>query len=366
MKLGRLLIFLFSMSSNFAMAEATLSTADSTPTPALSRLLPVFLFTPDTGVGLGGFLIRNLEEPSQGDPSQVIAFVTITEKNQIIAVLEPKLYWDQGRKEWTGKVAIQDFPSEYYGREKAHLHPDEAEAYRVKSLNLETRFKNIFYQRYFYEVEYGVGLQEFAEVGAKPTPAIAAEFKKWGYKGQQQNLSFGLGHDSRSSKVRATSGHLIRAFYRNNHFKTEQASDREAVSGLDLKTYSSLNDRRSIALQFYAAQMELKDLPFYLLQGLGGNQVLRGFYGNQFRDYAVAYSQAEWRSLWGQDWGYRVFAGVGAHAQRLEDLDQSAGKGAGGIGLDYFIDPKSMNNLRLDLGVSQGIVGVYFLYGNAF
>jgi hypothetical protein len=349
------------------VTSSLVAAAEATPlNPPLSRFLPILFYTPDTGVGAGGFLIRNLDNPETGDPSQLIAFATITQKRQIISVAEPKIYWDNGRWEWSGKVSGQDFPSEYYGRGSTELHPDDAEAYDDKRFGLETRLKNIFHDGLFWELELGAGWQRFTENHDDPTPWVDAEFDRWGHKGHQQFMGAAFGHDNRSSRVRATSGHLIRAYYRHQSFLTDEDRGRYGSGAVDWKQYLSLTAKQSLALQLHATQMDRKDVPFYLLQGLGGNQVLRGFYGNQFRDYAVTYAQSEWRTLWSAEWGFRVFAGVGAHADRLSAIEASAGKTAGGLGIDYFLDPRSMNNLRLDVGLSQDNVGVYFLYGNAF
>jgi hypothetical protein len=361
MRLPLVLVSCFATASLWAASEAP--PAD----PPLSRFLPILFYTPDTGVGAGGFLIRNLDNPESGDPSQLIAFATITQKSQIISVAEPKIYWDQGRWEWAGKISGQDFPSEYYGRGRIEVKPDDAEAYDDKRFGLETRLKNIFYDGFFWELELGANWQRFTENHKdEPTPLVDAEFDRWGHKGHQKFVSAALGHDNRSSRVRATSGHLIRTFFRHYSFTTDQDHGNYGTLGLDWKQYMTLTEKQSLALQFYAAEMDREDVPFYLLQGLGGNQVLRGFYGNQFRDYAVTYAQSEWRTLWTPSWGFRVFAGVGAHADRLSAIENSSGKTAGGLGIDYFLDPRSMNNLRLDVGLSQDNVGVYFLYGNAF
>jgi hypothetical protein len=333
---------------------------------ALSRILPVLFFTPDTGLGTGAFIIRNLDNPETGDPSQLIAFATVTQKRQIISVAEPKIYWDQGRWEWSGKLSAQDFPSEYYGRGSLEIHPNDAEAYEDRRLGLEMRLKNIFHDGLFWELELGGNRQEFATRHDDPTPHVDLEFARWGLQGQQQFIGAGLGHDNRNSRVRATYGHIFRAFYRFQNFQTSEDRGKVNLGGFDFKQYMSLSDRQSVALQIYGAEMERKELPFYLLQGLGGNQVLRGFYGNQFRDYAVGYVQTEWRNLWTETWGFRVFAGVGAHASQWSALKDSSGKAAGGVGIDYFLDPRSRNNLRLDFGISQENRGVYFLYGNAF
>ncbi|WP_141734350.1 BamA/TamA family outer membrane protein [Oligoflexus tunisiensis] len=338
----------------------------SSPPASFSRLLPVLFYTPDTGLGAGAFLIRNLDEPDQGDPSQLVAFATLTQRKQIISRVEPKIYWDAGRWEWSAQLSAQDFPSEYYGRGSVELHPDDPEAYEDKSFSVETRLKHMFYQHLFWEFELGTGWQRFTAQHDEPTPLVDAEFARWGHKSQQQNLALALGHDSRPSRVRPTTGHLLRILYRHQRFQTNTDEGHFGMSGLDWKQYVTLNPRQSLAFQLAAAQMDQVEVPFYFLLGLGGNQVLRGFYGNQFRDHAISYGQAEWRTLWAETWGFRIFAGVGAHAERLTSLEEASGQAAGGVGIDYFLDRKSMNNLRLDLGFSQDNVGVYFLYGNAF
>lgn len=337
------------------------------PEAPFSKLFPILFYTPDTGFGVGGFLIRNLDQPAQGEPSQLVAFVNVTQKGQIIALAEPKFYWDDGRWEWSGKVFVQNFPSTYYGRGTQELDPKDGELFSEKRLAVDTKVRQIFYERFFWDLELGGIWQKFAaqhEEGA--TPNIDAELERWGRDNTQQFFGLGLGHDNRNGRTRPTAGHVVRAFVRSYNFKTEKVQEDFYARGIDAKQYFTLADRQSLALQVYAAATEQEDLPFYLLQVMGGSQVLRGFYSNQFRDYAVAFSQAEWRYVWNQDWGLRTFAGVGTHAKRLNELRETSGKAAGGFGVDYFLDPKSMINLRLDFGFSKDNFGVYFLFGNAF
>ncbi|MCX6127615.1 MAG: BamA/TamA family outer membrane protein, partial [Proteobacteria bacterium] len=258
----------------------------------------------------------------------------------------------------------QDFPSTFYGRESYEFKKNSGEDYKEVKTNFETRLKNIYFGRHFWEIQYTHTQQRYTiDIDS---PLLKTELEKWGYSSQQQSLQLGLGYDSRNSKIRSTEGHLLNLFYKQTALDSEKLKQNFGLFGFDYKLYLSIDADHSLAIQLASSQQEHKDLPFYALAGLGGNQILRGYYGNQFRDYALGFSQIEWRTLWKESWGYRCFLGYGMHATKISQLELSQAKIAGGLGIDYFLDQKTKNNLRFDIGYSPGQVGIYFLYGNAF
>lgn len=326
------------------------------------RLIPLAFYTPDTSLGVGALLIKELDAPEAGEPSQLLALANVTLRKQSLVIIEPKIYSDDSLWEMSLKFAFQDFPSDYYGREEQSL--DKAEAYEDVRWSIGGRVRRSLYGAFFGAMELeAVNLRQSAPDDA---PAIQAEIERWGSRSFLWTRSLTLGYDSRVGRARPMAGSLATVYGRALAFRSDERRGEPLQLGFELRHYICWdNDLQSLAFQLAGSELEKDEVPFYILPGLGGNQVLRGYKGNRYRGYALAFAQSEYRAVWEGPWGYRVFAGVGAHARHMNDIPEQRAYTAAGVGVDYFLDARRRNNLRFDLGISEEGVGVYFLYGNA-
>jgi outer membrane protein assembly factor BamA len=78
---------------------------------------------------------------------------------------------------------------------------------------------------------------------------------------------------------------------------------------------------------------EGSEIPFYMMESLGGSHTLRGFNSFRFRDEKVVLFQAEYRWEAAPPVEIAVFGDAGTVAPSLDDLDFSALKTDYGIGL---------------------------------
>ncbi len=355
MQLSRSTLFIISL---YAGLVPNLLKAEESAT----NLLPVVFFTRDTGLGLGGFLVSNLDRPQEGDPSQVLGLLSYTSKKQTIALLEPRLYSEDRTWEYGGRLYAQDYPNTFYGREDETLDPGETFKERRAQMSLRLTYRAP--HQLFVEGEADLMQSRFLDFADSPN--LSQEFAIWGPELKQKSGTLALGYDSRPGRIRPDRGLLVKLSHRLGEATTDRKETRIAQSALESRYYYSFNSQNTLALQGLLAEIDPQPLPFYQLLGLGGSALLRGYAAQQFRDYAIGLAQAEFRSLPSERWGYHVFAGLGDTAEHKTKLAAGELHGSAGLGFDYIVDVRSKQNFRFDIGLGQKSYGLYLLFGNAF
>jgi len=101
------------------------------------------------------------------------------------------------------------------------------------------------------------------------------------------------------------------------------------------------------------------------LPGVGGQNVLRGYYEGRYRDNLMAVVQAEYRFPVWKRLGATVFGGVGNVSSRFDNFAVGDLKYAGGAGLRFRVSPEGVN-LRLDYAVTPNSSGTYITIQEAF
>jgi outer membrane translocation and assembly module TamA len=108
------------------------------------------------------------------------------------------------------------------------------------------------------------------------------------------------------------------------------------------------------------------DVPFYLFQGLGGVDKLRGYEEKRFIGKSGLLFQHDirfpiWRGLAGA-----VFIATGRVADDTDSLFSGRYHAAYGGGPRYFINKKDNLVIRLDYALGNDSKGIYFTFGEAF
>ena len=106
--------------------------------------------------------------------------------------------------------------------------------------------------------------------------------------------------------------------------------------------------------------------PFDLLPQLGGEYLVRGYYGGRFRDRSLVALQVEYRAHIWRRLGAIGFLSAGRVASTLSDLNLSGLKPAAGFGLRFLLAPDEGLNLRADFGLGKGSSGFYLGMGEVF
>ncbi len=133
----------------------------------------------------------------------------------------------------------------------------------------------------------------------------------------------------------------------------------------DVRKFYPLTENQTLAFQAYAV-LSNGNVPFYLMRGLGGDQLLRGYYLFRFRDDDVGMVQGEYRfPIWWR-FGGAVFAGIGEVGYRLSDFTWGGIHPSYGLGLRLLVVKAEHLNARLDYGLGTDSHEIYFSILEAF
>lgn len=134
---------------------------------------------------------------------------------------------------------------------------------------------------------------------------------------------------------------------------------------LDLRHYTSITPAMILAAQIYGTAIT-GDPPFYIMPGLGGDNVMRGYYEGRYRDKFYLAIQGELRFQLSRRWGLISWAGMGDVAGEFSGFRLKDAKPTFGFGIRFAIDPEQKVNVRADFGYGRDTRGVYFNAKEAF
>ena len=176
-------------------------------------------------------------------------------------------------------------------------------------------------------------------------------------------LSALVTYDSRNHAYTPNHGGLFRIKF--SSFNKSVASDYNCQSlDVDARKYVQLKPRNILAFQAYGL-FTFGDVPYRNLANLGGNVMMRGYYGGRYRDKMFFGSQAEYRfPVYGR-FGAAAFASAGQVADHGSQFDFSRMHYAAGAGIRFAVLPKENLNLRFDVAYGAN-VNYYIVLAESF
>ncbi len=340
--------------------------ADSLAVPTGNTvLLPVLGYTPDTGMMLGGVVMRffYLEpEYAEGRPSVFSPVFIYTSKNQIMVYLGTNLNWDKNRNALNFTPNYVKFPDQFYGIGR-EVDPDIDEDYTSEQIGLDLDYN----RRVWHDWRLGLGhrlmkhrLAEIDPDGLLAGGAINGTENTW-----LSALGPTLALDSRDNLWAPDRGWWLQASARFGG--ADLGSDYTYQEyGLDLRGYRTVGKDLVLAGQYLTTRLE-GEPPFFILPRLGGDSGLRGYRGSLYLDRTRALARVELRrSHLGRRIGAVAFAGVGDVADSPAKLTLAGELWSAGFGLRYMLDPRERLNIRMDFGFGNGDSGFFLSLGEAF
>ncbi len=339
-----------------AFAQDATARADTSvlAKPAGGSLIPfpILFYQPETGTGFGAsvvYLFTLGEGARPGDESRSLrssvgATVIYTTKKQVITSLDAETFPGGGRYRALANVSFVRFPNSFWGI--GNDTPDSLEEdYTPDQIAASLEF-SVEVSPHMYAGVFGQGanreLREIEEGGLIATEAVPGT-----EDGTLVMLGLLLTRDSRSGNVYPRSGeyHQLRAS------RTLDASGNGndfSTLSLDLRFYAPIG---SGVMAFHALGIASGEVPpFDLMPRLGGESLLRGYFGGRFRDRSLGALQAEYRSpLWRRLRGV-LFAGVGQVADVPGDMRFDAFHASAGCGMRFLLNRREEFSLRVDLG----------------
>ncbi|MGN8057921.1 BamA/TamA family outer membrane protein [Pedobacter sp. 22163] len=178
-------------------------------------------------------------------------------------------------------------------------------------------------------------------------------------------------YDTRNSNNYPTKGFFGRATYQYapDFFGGESFNGSQIK--LDLRGFFSLAPKVVLGVQGIFYTIQSKSTPFYLLQQLGNDQMMRGYYSGRYRDENLMAAQAEIRYRFMNRFGIVAFAGTGKVFANGE-FNGDGLKPNFGVGGRYFFDPAKGLSVRLDYGIGEKLpnekrqAGFYISLAEAF
>ena len=350
-------------------AETPDSTSLRTKAAPGNKLIPfpILFYQPETGTGFGASVVYlfTLGEGTRGGRSlrsSIGATAIYTTKEQIITNVSAETYPGGGRYRAFANLAFERFPNTFWGI--GNDTPESLEEDYTPDLVAASGEFSVEVAQHMYAGAFGQGgnrrLREIEAGGLIATGAVPGT-----QDGTLVDLGLLVTRDSRSSNVYPRSGeyHQLRASRSSD--VSGNGNDFSTLS-LDLRTYVPV---RSGVMALRALGIASGEVPpFDLMPRLGGQSLLRGYFGGRFRDRSLGALEAEYRSgMWHRLRGV-LFAGAGQVADGPGDMRFDAFHSSAGCGVRFLLNREEEFNLRMDFGWGLDVEssGFYIGFGEVF
>ncbi|MHB9030495.1 MAG: BamA/TamA family outer membrane protein [Candidatus Latescibacterota bacterium] len=300
-----LLILLFFLSYNPEPAGSETPSEEGGEDSRRFFILPTLTYTTDTGWG-GGFAVFKAYHPERARISTVQSSILYTEKKQLISAFNLDHRFRNDRDRLFLSVRYIKFPTSFYGM------GNETSVMGQESYTPEYLRALALFERGFgggLRIQTGFYLRNQALVKREPDGILERGMVRW-------------------SRGRLDMGPVLgfQAIF-------------EDSGG---------------------------DVPFYLLSRLGGEEILRGYQYERFRDKSMALFQHDLRFPILNTIGGALFVAAGKVAPNARDLFSGGYHVGYGAGLRYYFNPKDNLLLRLDYAKGEDADGWYICFGEAF
>ncbi|MFP2997546.1 BamA/TamA family outer membrane protein [Spongiivirga sp. MCCC 1A20706] len=365
------LLLLFHLSLNAQQERNTRENTIKSDTINTSKSIkfigiPIAFYTPETEFAFGGggqLFLLNKSNQYNARPSNILFSGIYTLNEQIMFEVKPQIYLGSGNYFIDASYLLEIYPNQFWGigaktpDENLEIYKQTTHALRLAFLkrlppDLNFGFEYTFKNHDISEVEEDGILDSGSVLGGDRAvvSALGAIF----------NL------DSRDNTGSPTSGQFLQA---KAQFSTKLLG---ATSGfnkyvIDLRAYSVVNEKSTLATQIYA-ETNYGDIPFQSLASYGGGTRARGYFFGRFIDNHMYVVQAEYRYRFKPRWTAAAFGLIGEVAERPEKFFNSdTFKPSFGAGIRYKIFKDQDTYLRFDIGSGiDGNSGIYFGVNEAF
>jgi hypothetical protein len=339
--------------------------------PALARpssggnvIVPIVVYTPETHIGLGALfahLFRTLRAP-EARTSSIGLVGLITTRRQAVFEVHPDVYLASDDLHLFGKFEYQHYPDSFFGVGNDGDDDEVEERYERDRL----RMRPVLQHRLTGQLYAGVlgDAMRFDPEYLDPNGIFARE----DVPGERGGVTVGLGPtltlDTRDNTLAPHEGALITGNYieflpnlgSRYAFRKFQA---------DARFFVPLGDQQVLGLHLYG-EAQGKNVPYYHLAMLGGDELLRGYYLGRFRDKNLLALDLEFRTHVYWRFGAVAFAGAGRIGSELGALTVAPLRWTVGTGVRYALTTEERLNLRLDFGIGPDTRGLYFTAREAF
>lgn len=330
-------------------------------------VLPLLYFTPDTRWAYGGAGAYYFRVPSRDSSkadartSYVQFLADYTENKQLDIWSTWNIFTRNENYLLKGDARFRNFPDRFYGIGN-NTTEKEMERYSYNLLQMKAMFLRKIKPGLFLGLDYQYEYQynfSYTAGGQLETGTIT------GFEG---GLGTGFGivgiHDNRDNIINAYKGSLLEL---SSYFFVPKMGSNFRYTNLNAQyqKYWQLRHKHVLALQT-RMRLTYGNVPFLALSTLGGDDLLRGYARNRFRDNHFAGTQIEYRFPLFWRLGMVGFAGVGDVFGPASLVSWNNLKYSIGSGLRLIVDPAERLNIRLDFGYGREGAQWYFMVAESF
>lgn len=342
-------------------------TVDHTPMGSVRTtdvvITPTVFYVPESGVGLGAGLIgvrladrKGLEQR----PTTYQAALQVTQRQQYTVSTSGDVWTRLDRFRYTYEAAWSHAPMLFHGIGAAS-QPD-GESWTATAFRGAASVSRLVAPHLYVGVQ---GMAEAVSVGDVDPGALLAGVVPGSLGWTIVQVGVMTVYDTRDRYY----------FPRSGSFANVAVVRADPIVGsefrytrltIDVRGYHAISGEHVLAGQAWIDGIA-GTAPFERLPQLGGMNILRGIYRGRFRDHEAVALQGEYRTPAWHQFGAAIFAGAGAVATQLQQLQAGQVHAGGGVGLRFALaNEDGRLNIRLDHGWARGGSGTYFTVGEAF
>lgn len=329
-------------------------------------ILPLLYYTPDTrwAAGIVGvYYFNTAKDKKAGDTrlSYVKLLGDYTQNKQLDLWSSWNIFTDKEKYLFKGEMRYRNFPDRFYGI--GNQTPESNEEFYAYDL---FNFKILAMRQVYKKLFVGLDYQFSYEYNFKREPDGSLNTGNiTGFDGGTGSaVGAVMTYDTRDNVVNAYSGML---------FETSTYLYSSALGGsfdytninFTFSKYWEVRENHIIAVNA-VTNLNFGNVPFLDMSKVGGDDILRGYAKNRFRDHHFSGIQVEYRfPVWWR-FGMAVFTGVGDVYRKPSDIGWSTLKYTFGAGIRFSVNQAERLNVRFDYGIGRKSDAFYIMLTEAF
>lgn len=354
----------------FLMGLASSSTAGVIPSDTTKEgfaVIPLCYYTPDTRFALGaaGVYYFRAKSTREDVPEPRLSYVQLlgdyTQNRQLDIWGLWSVFTRNEDYLLRGELRYRNFPDRFYGvgnrTTEEMMERYYYDLFSIKALFMRRLSKYLFAGfDYNFRREYNFSYSDDKVLA------------NGGVTGAAGGLGSAFGavvtYDSRDNVVNAFKGHFFEfsSYFYNQNFGG-------SFNFVSLNTVYNVYKELQPGLIWASIAklvMNYGEVPFLDMAKAGGDDMLRGYAANRFRDHHFFGAQTELRKSVYKRFGVVGFVGVGDVFRTMDDVGLATLKYSIGTGLRYALNKSERLNVRLDYGWGRGNSSFYFSVAEAF
>ncbi len=358
MKKTLITLFIVSfMHSSFLLCEEIDSDKDTNKSRPF--VLPVVMYSTDTGVGVGFAGVYGYSVPGS-KTSTLETSAIYTQKKQFTFSVRWQHLFNNSKSRFYQMLNYQKYPSLFFGLGNDTKNEDP-EKYTPESFVLKLYYERAVINRIKIRTQLSLG--NHALVKAEPNGHIKNGDISWSSGRFDAGPGIAILWDSRDNYLATKTGTLAKLEYQGYMFQDDGGAFN--TFSVDIRHFRNPLSELVFGSMFWIVDSG-GDIPFYLLPSLGGDGRLRGYEYNRFFGEKLILVQQDIRfPIWGPIGGI-VFAATGRVSNEFGDLFAEKYHMGYGTGLRYYIDKENNLCVRFDIAFGYDTNSTYITFAEAF